>query len=1075
MRKYLLQGCALTFLMTGVARGQVTTGTISGSVTDSTGAVLPAASVVILNEETGLSRSLNTDAGGRYLAPSLSLGRYRITISQPGFQTEVRTGIILTIGRNAVVDTQLQIGAVSQTVEVTGEAPLVETRESAVAYLVNSTTISELPLNGRDITQLIFLQPGVSVAANSASGNAYVGFANKFSIGGMRGEDNAYLLDGSYLNNMNRQLPSGPSGALLGSETVKEFNVLTNNYSAQFGRALGGVFNAVSKSGSNQWNGDVYEYFRDNALDARKFFDLKKSPDDPRNPEFRRNSFGGTFGGPLQRDKAFFFLAYEALRESKTTTEYRTVPDENARRGIGLKGANGTTLAPFTVSPLTGRFLQLFPLPSPQGQNFGDGTAEFIFLGENTAQDDYGQARIDYQLTDNDSLFGRFTGSNAHKDVPESYPDYHTLQVMNTRLATLSETRILSPAMLNTVRFHFNRIDPQDVGSYPSVDASLTSSSTTTIPAAISPGTGVTPNEGAPKPIDRWVTNRYNFQEEMSWTLGGHALQFGGMIERMQFNMITPNRPYTTWTWDNLADFLQYGSPGTTVCIVSGCAPSSYRGTPNGIPVVINGAVQQSDSSRGFRQWFYALYLQDNWQITSRLTLNLGLRWEPYTVPTEVNGKIANLRHASDTAEFIGEPYWINHSKKDFGPRFGFAWSPFGSGTSVRGGIGLFYVPNDPQVYRSQANRNAFFPEYQFNNPQGFPNALAAIAAAPASMAPEAVMYVGQRSPHAMQYNFSIQQQIGQSSVVSAGYTGARGLDATAYVEINQPKLIFDGVSLGFPVGATLPNTTYSAIKYYMNATDSWYHGFISSFQHRFSRGLQAQVSYTFSKALSTADTTSKTDSSGGGASPKYAYDMEVNKGYSGYHLANVLTMNYVYDLPFGQASTGITGGLLSGWQLSGIVKLQSGQPFSVTGGGSLPSAFRSLNVARGPVLDSSFTRDEIIQGHPDHPNDKAWYFNPRAFLVSPNPLSVGNVTKSFLIGPGFATWDFSITKNLSLSEDKRLQFRGEFFNILNRANLGKPSSSIFSGTATPSPSAGRITTTVTEGRQIQLGVKLSF
>jgi len=293
MKKHLLLWFVVAFLAAGIVRGQVTTGTISGTVTDSTGAVLPGANIVILNEETGISRALVTDAAGRYLAPSLSPGRYRVTISQPGFQTEARTGIALTIGRNAVVDVQLEVGAVSQTVEVTGEAPLVETRESSVSYLVNETTISELPLNGRDITQLIFLQPGVSVAANSANGNAYVGFANKFSIGGMRGEDNAYLLDGSYLNNMNRQLPSGPSGALLGSETVKEFNVLTNNYSAQFGRALGGVFNAISKSGSNQWNGGVYEYFRDNALDARKFFDLKKTPEDPRNPDFRRNSFGG--------------------------------------------------------------------------------------------------------------------------------------------------------------------------------------------------------------------------------------------------------------------------------------------------------------------------------------------------------------------------------------------------------------------------------------------------------------------------------------------------------------------------------------------------------------------------------------------------------------------------------------------------------------------------------------------------------------------------------------------------------------------------------------------------------------
>src|SRR5689334_3119127 len=316
-----------------VASAQVTTGTISGSVKDGTGAILPNTNVSVLNEDTGISRTMQTDAMGRYLASMLPLGNYRVTVSMDGFQTESRRGIILTVGRQAVVDFAMNVGAISQTVEVTDEAPLIETRESAVSYLVNQSTISELPLNGRDITQLILLQPGVSLAENSATGNAYVGFGKKFSIGGMRGEDNAYLLDGGYINNMNRQLPSGPSGALLGSETVKEFQVLTNSFGAQFGRALGGVFNAVSKSGSNEFHGNVFEYFRDNSLDARKFFDRQIRPQDPRNPEFRRNSFGGSAGGPIRRDQAFFFTSYEAMREEKFETNYRVVPDENSRRG----------------------------------------------------------------------------------------------------------------------------------------------------------------------------------------------------------------------------------------------------------------------------------------------------------------------------------------------------------------------------------------------------------------------------------------------------------------------------------------------------------------------------------------------------------------------------------------------------------------------------------------------------------------------------------------------------------------------------------------------------------------------
>ncbi|MSO21474.1 MAG: hypothetical protein EXQ56_13655 [Acidobacteria bacterium] len=1041
----------LAFAMT--ANAQVITGTISGTVKDGTGAILPATTLVVLNEDTGISRSAQTDAMGRYVAAMLPLGSYRVTVSLVGFQTGTRRGIELTVGRQAVVDFELTVGAISQTVEVTGEAPLIETRESAVSYLVSEATISDLPLNGRDITQLILLQPGVSLAENSATGNAYVGFGKKFSIGGMRGEDNAYLLDGGYINNMNRQLPSGPSGALLGSETVKEFQVLTNSYGAQFGRALGGVFNAVSKSGSNEWHGNMFEYFRDNDLDARKFFDRQVQATDPRNPEFRRNSFGGSAGGPIERDHSFFFASYEAMREAKSETSYRVVPDENARRG-NIQG-----VAPFTVSPRVIPFLNLFPMPSAQGARFPtDGTAQYIFIGGTPAQDDYGQGRIDYQLSDNMSWFGRFTGSNAHKTFPESYPGYETTQVMNTRLLTISETQILSPSMLNTVRVHFNRIDPQDVGKYPVGDPSVVSNPSTTIPASINPGSGVTANAGAPKPFDRWVTNRYNFQEEMSWTLGGHGLQYGGMMERLQFNMVTPNRPFGEWTWSLLQDFLQ------------GNNPASYRGTPESF----------GNTNRGFRQWFMALYIQDDWKFSNRVTLNLGVRWEPYTVPTEVNGKVANLRHLLDTSETIGNPYWKNQSWTDFAPRIGFAWSPLGPGTSVRGGAGLFYVPNDPSTYRSAANRNMLFPEFQFSSPQGFPNALAAIAAAPAAEAPEAIPYENHRSPHALQYNLNIQQQIGANSVISIGYAGARGLNATCFCQYNSPALVYNGRSLEVPVGATRPNLRYQDIKYYANAADSWYNGMMVSLQRRFSSGLQTQASYTFSKALSTADSNSKTDSSGGGGgSPKYASDLRTAKGYSGYHIAHVLSANYVYDIPGGQGLHGTAGHLSSGWQISGIVSLKTGQPFNVNA--AVPTALSALGLTRSPILNSAFPKEQIILGGPD----KALkYFDTTAFLAPRQPVNntnnatggeIGNVVKNFLIGPGTATWDFSLTKNATLTESWRMQFRAEFFNILNRANFAKPAASIFNASGVLSGSAGNISNTTTEGRQIQFGLRLNF
>ncbi|HWP84111.1 MAG TPA: TonB-dependent receptor [Terriglobia bacterium] len=1049
--------CILGF--NAVLHAQVITGTIAGSVRDGTGAVLPGASITVMNEDTGLSRSLQTDAAGRYLASMLPLGNYRVTASLDGFQTETRRGISITVGRQAVVDFQLSVGTVAQSLEVTAEAPLVDTRESSVSYLVDESTISELPLNGRDITQLILLNPGVSLAENSATGNAYVGFGKKFSIAGARGEDNAYLLDGGYINNMNRQLPSGPSGALLGSETVKEFQVLTNSFSAQYGRALGGVFNAVSKSGTNEWHGNLYEYHRNSALDARQFFDVKVKQTDPRIPPFRRNSFGGTFGGPLQKDRAFFFVAYEAMRETKTTTEYRNVPDD-AARDQGIIPGRGT----FPISPLAAKFLTLFPRPTPGGYDDPlQPTAEYIFAGDNRAKEDYGQGRLDYQFSETISIFGRLTASNAHKTFPNSYPGYQTTQVMNTRFLTLSETHILSPTMLNTARVAFNRVDPQDVGKYADVDASFLSVPGAVAAPTISPGGGVSPNSGAPKPFDRWVTNRYNLQDDMNWTLGGHAIQFGGMIERLQFNMINPNRPYGTWTWSNFEDFLRVGTAG------AGNTTVTFRGTPD----------QAGDPARGFRQWFFALYVQDDWQITPRITLNLGVRWEPYTVPTEVNGKLSNLRHFTDATETLGDPFWENQSWTDFAPRLGFAWSPFTSGsTSVRGGVGLFYIPNDPTVYRTQSTRNDLFPEFSFPHPNNantrFPDALGAISTTVAPKAPEALPFATLKSPRAVQWNINIQRQLGQASVISLGYTGTRGVNQTLFADYNIPLAVFNGVSLEIPTTSTTRlNTSFQGISYYTNGADSWYHGFTSSFQRRFAGGFQTQVAYTWSKALSTADSTSKTDSSGsGGGSPKYPHDLRTAKGLSGYHLDHVLSVNYLYEIPLGRGMNGIAGHLISGWQLSGIVSMKSGQPFNVTSG--TPSALSNLGITRSPNWNPNFDLSKVILGPPNKTPGSNRYFDTGAFLF-PRSREIGNVVKNFLEGPGLMTWDFSLMKNTELAETVRLQFRSEFFNILNRANFSNPSGSVFANNGTLNGNAGRINETVTPGRQIQLGLKLIF
>ncbi len=1038
----------LLFLAIGTPDyAQVTTGTISGMVTDHTGAVLPGAKIVVLNEETGIPRTVFTDASGRYLAPLLSLGRYRVTATLPGFQTETRTGIVLTVGRQAVVDLQLNIGAVSQSVEVTGEAPLIETKDATVGYLVEDRTIRDLPLNGRDLSQLILLNPGVTESVNAGTNSAYAGFGKKISITGMRPDQNSYLLDGSYINDMNRFIPAGPGGALLGAETVREFKVVTNSYSAQYGRVLGGVFNAVSKSGTNDWHGDIYEFLRNDNLDAAKWEDNLFGKG---KPEFERNQFGATFGGPIKRDKTFFFLNYEALRQRLNSTQANVVPDLKARQGIL---PNKTV----PVSPLIAPYLKFFPLPSSEGRNFGDGTAEFIFQKDQETRDDFGQARIDYQISDSDSLFVRGTGDNSNQSQVDAYPDFRKIFIMNTRLLTLSETRIFSPRMLNRATFSFNRVDPQDRGSYPQIPANLLSVPGQP-PPGLQPGSGITNWEGPPKPLDRWLTNRFNFQDDVNWTRGGHSLQFGGMVERLQFNEDQPNRPFGEWTFRDLENFL-LGNP------------RRYRGTPP----------QTGSSIRGMRQWMFDLYVQDDWQVTPHLTLNLGARWEPYTVPTEVNGLMANQRHLMDAAPTVGEPYWKNKSWGNIGPRFGFAWSPFAMGkTSLRGGIGLFYTPNDPQVYRSAPLRTPpLLPEFSFSNPKHFPNALAEIASQKLTSlgSAEAIPFDNMKSPHALQYSLHLQQQLGASNVLTLGYSGSRGLNLTSFGNYNEPLAFFNGVSLEIPQGATTFNPNMPAIYYYANNADSWYNGGSVAFQRRFAAGFQAQVSYTYSRNISTSDSTSKVDRTGSsGGELKYPHDLRSDKSLNGSHLANVFSLNYSYDLPFGKNLSGALGYLLSGWQLTGIVSLQDGQPFTVEA--TLPSAASALQYGIGsPNLKPDFTTDQITWGSPNvskDPSGKGRYFNPGAYSA-PGPRELGNVGRNTLLAPGLSKWDMGITKNTQITERWQLQFRGEFFNILNRPNFGIPATIVFSGSGSVVGSAGVITRTVTSARQIQFGLKVLF
>jgi hypothetical protein len=1052
MRKSVFAGVVVWvfFWLLPSSFSQITTGTISGTVTDVSGGAIPGAQVVVLNEETGVARTVFSNAVGRYSAPQLSLGRFRVTATNEGFQAEARTGIVLTVGREAVVNFQLQVGQVTQTVEVSGEAPLVETSDAAVGYLVEERSIRELPLNGRDISELILLNPNVVINANGKWGNADKGFGKRYSISGMRGEDNSYLLDGTYINDYYRHHPAGPTGALAGVETVKEFETLTSTFSAAYGRALGGVFNAVTQSGTNQWHGTAYEFLRNDIFDALNFFDRQATADSPRLPPYRRNQFGATFGGRVIRDRTFFFAAYEGFRERLGESITSNVPDLNARNGV-LPG--GTV----TISPLIAPFLATYPLPSPDGENFGNGTQEYFFQVSQPTSENFGQGRIDHQFSDNDSIFLRTTINNAERFRQNEFPDLFESGTIKTRLWTVSETKIFSPTWLNTVRFSYNRIVPGTDHIFPGATPQTVSIAGWPDPAGIEPGSGISVRSGTENPKSGYETKRFAFHDDVNTTRGNHTIQFGGMFERLHYNPFVPFRPYGEWRFADISEFLQG-------------VPDRFRGTP----------AELANFQRGIRQSFMALYLQDDWKVTPSVSLNLGVRWEPFTIPTEVNGLIDNLRHTGDAAPTIGDPLWQNSSWDDFSPRVGVAWSPFASGrTSIRAGVGVFFVPIDSSYYTLVFGRSTnFSPAIEIDDPLHFPDALAAVAAnsAAGDLDAYSLPFEDPDTAHALQYSLTIQQQLGEANVLSVGYSGRSGINLPSNTQFNIPVAQFDGVSLRIPSGAEPINPNFGSINYISNNANSSYHGLGIGLQRRFSAGLQAQISYTYSKAISNTDgaDTGNHVGVGNNGAILYGHDISTNKALSGYDLRNVFTASYTYDLPFGQGMGGAAGMLLSGWQVSGITTFQSGQPFGVLQ--QAPNVVRDYGSRSWPIRNPGFTQENTVSGDPNG------FFTLDAFSPA-GTGNLGNAGRNGLFGDGIARWDFGVHKNFPLTETMRLQLRVEAFNLFNNVNFAAPSQTgtaggnvqIFTRRGDPVISETRVTQTVNTSRQIQFGMKLAF
>jgi hypothetical protein len=687
----------ILFSVTDKMGAQMTTGTVSGTVRDQSGAVMPGASVSATNVETGIVRTTVVGSNGGYRIPGLAIGTYELKSELTGFQSSIRMGITLSVGQEAVVDFSMKVGNVAEQVTVAGDAPLLETTTAVVSGLVDPNQMREIPLNARSFINLVPLQAG-AVFEDNGNRAANQGYGQKLSISGNRYETNSFLLDGADMNDSTGTAGSA-AGTLAGVETVQEFRILTNAYDAEYGHHTGGVIEAVTKSGTNQFHGSAFEFLRNNDLDARNFFDRGSGP-----PPFRRSQFGGSFGGPIAKDRTFFFASYEGLRQSLGITQSFNVPGV-AMRGGCLPNPTGCVTVNSAVKP----YLLAFPLPNTPDR--ADGTAAFVIANSQTTNEDFGTVRVDHRFSDSDSLFGRFTIDDSEQLIPA----LNTLGVATTpnRFTTLSEQHLYSPQILGRTLFSYNRTFVSAADSalagfqYPK----FSFGSASDVPGEFSVP-GLTAWGGSSLNPKVEIQNGFQIQEDIFVTHGKHSFKFGGGDERFQYNLRSDFYAGGNFAFSSLSDFL-LGNSSTASFIHPG-----------------------SDDIRGWRQHLVGLYVQDDISVRPGLTVNLGVRYEFINTPTEVNGKVATIRDITPAHLYsvapnqtdLGNPYFLNPSLKNFAPRAGIGWSPFGNGkTVIRAGAGVFYQQILPAYYSVTGDRvPPFFAVSQLVSrtvPIDFPNA----------------------------------------------------------------------------------------------------------------------------------------------------------------------------------------------------------------------------------------------------------------------------------------------------------------------------------------------------------------
>lgn len=1021
---------ALILLSASWAQAQATSSSIEGVLRDISGAPLPGVVVIARHQETGLIREVASGPNGRFVMPVLPLGRFEVRASLDGFKPAVKPDVAVVLGVPAVVNLVLEPGIRTEEITVLADGSKVQTGTGELSFLVGEQEIKDLPLNGRNYTDLAFLQPGV-VAFNHRDGGSVVAHGVGASINGLDPRSNVYLLDGTLLNDFTNGPAGSAAGTTLGTETVREFRVETNSYSAEYGRNFGGQILVATKSGGNEWRGSLFEYHRNEALDAPNYFDQGVKPD------FQRNQFGATLGGPIRKDKTFFFLGYEGLRENLGKNVSTVVPDENARQGLLPTPGNPSVLRNVGVAPAVKPYLDAFPLPN--GASLGGGLAELRFPFDQTVDQNFVQARIDHNLSAKDQMFVRYTRDTADQYLPTDFPQFPRTFLSRNQFLTGELRHVASATTLHTLRLSMSSTR---IGQ--TVEANLASPLPPFVagrPVIGGIDIGGIPGRFGPQTSgdliikQRVIGGEYSFVQSR----GSHLIKGGALLEHYKSDLYNPTFSLGIYTFGNLEGFL--------------------RNTP----IRFVGLTPEASLERLWKFTLFGAYLQDEYRVSDRFSVHAGLRYEMTTLPKDTEARDSTLVTLADLTPTLGQPYGSS-PKLNFSPRVSFAWDVKGDGKlAVRGGYGLYFNVNNQQNLIVTITNPPVTPRAIIANPT-FPQPPFARAATN-SIRP---VQWDLANPRAHVFNLNVQKEMWGHTVFTVGYAGSRGshLLRSGDVNVPTPELRADGTVFYSLTGAR-PNTAFGVIEQKTSDGESWYNAGIFDVRHT-TKTLRLQASYTLARAIDTTQASTFFSDATNGTTSAFPepFGLETNKGPADFNATHNLVLTGTWNF-------------LTNWQASVIGRYRSGNPLTAFVANNRsrsrwsPSLGPGLGLDR-PSLAPGRTPESAVTGNPDQ------WFDPTAFVL-PAAGTFGNSERGAFTGPDLRTVDLSLVRFFpfkAFSDRGRLELRLEAFNVFDRANFGIPSLLAFTGAAdneAPLSTFGRIRSTVTSARQVQIGLRATF